>query len=113
MNLADSGAGWRVRQRDCSALSDNATVCLERPTTGWQWNAANVGFNLNADMALYKEFTVATDGEPGCDYNSCAAAATAGDVEDFAGDNSLWLGEFSVVFQKMLAQGATGLQSLS
>ena len=44
---------------------------------------------------------------------SCAAAATAGDVEDFAGDNSLWLGEFSVVFQKMLAQGATGLQSLS
>ena len=34
----------------------NTSLCGEGQTTGWQWNARDVGFNLNADVALVKVY---------------------------------------------------------
>ena len=42
-NIADSNAGWKARQRTIDGV-----------TSGWQWSATGVGFNISPDMALYK-----------------------------------------------------------
>ena len=51
-NIEDTGISWTARQRDCDNLGVDG--CEEDETTGWQWVAAAIGFNLNPDMALYK-----------------------------------------------------------
>ena len=67
---------------------------------------------LNVDVALYKDIVVDSDGESSCDFDSCAAAATADLVEEFAASNDVWMPEFTKVYTKMLAHGATSLSDL-
>ena len=52
-------------------------------------------------------------GESSCDFTTCEAADTASAVEAFAASNDAWISEFTKVFTKMLAHGASGLQDLS
>jgi len=60
-------------------------------------------------MALYKDFTVDSEGKPSCTYSACGASPTATDVEEFAGSNQAWIDDFSLVFTKMLQHGYTSL----
>ena len=70
--MTDSTVNWRLAQRNCVNLNVETDLCVDGETTGklikvylkldilkdiylgWQWFAAGVGFNLNADMALVK-----------------------------------------------------------
>jgi len=110
-NIVDDTISWNKRQRNCDNLG--VDYCADGETTGWQWTAAAVGFNLNPDMALYKDFTVDAEGEPSCSFSACGASPTATDVEDFALTNQNWMDEFSLVFVKMLQHGYTALNTVS
>eukprot|EP00091_Calanus_sinicus_P008647 TRINITY_DN207_c0_g1_i12.p1 TRINITY_DN207_c0_g1~~TRINITY_DN207_c0_g1_i12.p1 ORF type:complete len:462 (+),score=130.76 TRINITY_DN207_c0_g1_i12:106-1491(+) len=107
INIANSSLGWRAFQKPCENLPNaDISACQAGQMTGWSWNVAATGFNLNADMAIYKNFSVQDSGEPDCTYEECPLSPTAPDVEEFAQDNSLWIDEFSSIYTKMLAHGA-------
>ena len=53
------------------------------------------------------------DGESSCDFTTCESASTASVVEEFAASNDVWITEFTKVFTKMQAQGASELNDLS
>ena len=57
INMADSNLDWRVKTKDCIDLTSpdhDIDQCADGQSTGWQWNVPHIGFNLNADMALFK-----------------------------------------------------------
>ena len=42
-------------QRPCETINNvDHELCEEGQTTGYQWTVGFTGFNLNADMAIYK-----------------------------------------------------------
>ena len=43
----------------------------ETTTPVYEWIARDVGFILNSDMGIYKEFTVNADGSSSCTYDAC------------------------------------------
>ena len=43
----------------------------------WEYFTASVGFNLPADVALYKKFTCDADGKPDCEFQDCELADTS------------------------------------
>eukprot|EP00092_Neocalanus_flemingeri_P012654 GFUD01013637.1.p1 GENE.GFUD01013637.1~~GFUD01013637.1.p1 ORF type:complete len:333 (+),score=66.13 GFUD01013637.1:73-1071(+) len=107
---------WTLAQRRCTSLPDpdhNSELCSAGQKTGWQWNVAGLGFNLNADMALFKDFDTDSDGEPSCTYTTCPSAPTASVVEEFAASNTVWIEDFSKVYTKMLAHGSDLLQDVN
>eukprot|EP00092_Neocalanus_flemingeri_P022530 GFUD01024432.1.p1 GENE.GFUD01024432.1~~GFUD01024432.1.p1 ORF type:complete len:422 (+),score=86.93 GFUD01024432.1:153-1268(+) len=105
---------WTLAQRLCTSLSNvDSDLCSNGQTTGWQWNVAGLGFNLNADMALFKDFDTDSDGKPSCTYTTCPPATTTTDVEEFAASNTVWIQEFSKVYTKMLAHGSHQLQDVN
>ena len=98
--MCDSTIGWT--QRDVG--TDDSR---------WQWSASGVAFMLNVDMSLYKDIEVDSDGESSCDFDTCAAAPTESVVEAYAASNDVWMADFTAVYTKMLAHGASNLQDLS
>jgi len=88
--MVDSANTWR--QRDVS----------EDGTPAYEWIARDVGFMLNADMAIYKEFTLDDDGISSCTYDNCPATASAATVEKYAASNDVWFPDFAAVFTKMV-----------
>lgn len=75
--MVNSSLDWRVRQRSCESLNNvNVSECSGQ-RTGWQWTAGGVGFNLNADMSIFKYFSADADGKPSCDYQTCPLSLTA------------------------------------
>jgi len=110
-NIVDDTISWNARQRNCASLG--VDDCEDGETTGWQWTAARIGFNLNPDMALYKEFDISTEGEPSCSFSQCPSSATATVVEEYAQSNTVWVDDFSLVFAKMLEHGYRGLNDVS
>ena len=89
--MINSDNSWR--QRDVS--SDDTSPAI-------QWNAAGVGFMLNSDMAIYKEFTVDEDGNSSCTYDACPVSDSAELVEKFAASNDDWIPAFAAVFTRMV-----------
>ena len=76
--VRESGIDWRLRQRTCENILDDPSLCSEGQTTGWQYTTSGtVGFNLVADMALYQNFTVDSDGRPDCEYSQCNLSETS------------------------------------
>jgi len=110
--LTVAGIDWKLRQRHCTRLLADPSLCHQGQTTGWQYFASGTGFNLVADMALYQSFSVDEDGKPDCDYNSCALSETHSDVEDLAANNVYFIQEFSKVYEKLLAHKSENLQFL-
>ena len=88
--MIESANTWR--QRDVS----------ETDTPVYEWIARNVGFMLNSDMAIYKEFTVNDDGSSSCTYDNCPATDSAATVEKYAASNDVWFPDFAAVFTKMV-----------
>ena len=55
INMANSSLDWKIVKRDCNDLTNVDTdQCANGQTTGTQWNSPSIGFNLNADMAIFK-----------------------------------------------------------
>jgi len=105
------GTSWRLNSRACTELNGvAASLCGEGQTTNWQYSIGGVGFNLPADMALYQNFTVDSDGKPSCDYEDCDLSDTASYVEDFASSNDYFIQEFSNVYAKVLSHGYDNLE---
>merc|ERR1712025_1500530 len=111
-NLIDSD--WQLTQRKCTNLNDIDTDDCESDdqVSKWEYFAASVGFNLPADVALYKEFICDTDGKPDCEFDDCDLADTASYVQNFADSDTYFVQEFSSVYQKMLSTGYTALQTV-
>eukprot|EP00238_Polyblepharides_amylifera_P000501 CAMPEP_0196572712 /NCGR_PEP_ID=MMETSP1081-20130531/2704_1 /TAXON_ID=36882 /ORGANISM="Pyramimonas amylifera, Strain CCMP720" /LENGTH=376 /DNA_ID=CAMNT_0041890119 /DNA_START=187 /DNA_END=1317 /DNA_ORIENTATION=+ len=77
----------------------------------WVHGDSSTGMMLNADMALLKD--IKPDPQvSNCAYAECGKSPTAGIVETFANDNSLFVREFSSVFQKMIEHGYSNLKEL-
>jgi len=111
--VRESGIDWRLRQRTCENVLDDPSPCSEGQTTGWQYTTSgSVGFNLVADMAIYQNFTVDTDGRPDCDYSQCNLSETSSYVENFATSNEEFIQEFSKVYTKLLSHGYDNLQNV-
>merc|ERR1712038_484289 len=91
-------------------VSGQTSLCGEGQTTNWQYSIGGVGFNLPADMALYQNFTVDSEGKPSCDYEDCDLSNTASYVEDFASSNDYFIQEFSNVYAKVLSHGYDNLE---
>jgi len=105
-NLANDSINWRQVQRDCTNLNNVDTdLCKESQTTGWQWTARDVGFNLNTDVALVKYFDTDGGGEASCDFSDCPESSSASIVEEFAQSNDVFIEEFSAVYTKLLSTG--------
>ena len=86
---------WALTQRKCSNLPDIDTDLCEsedqvnQPPTldhnspptiqvsKWEYFTASVGFNLPADVAIYKKFTCDTDGKPDCEFEDCEDVDTS------------------------------------
>ena len=64
-------------------------------------------------LLLFKDIQVNAEGQSSCNMGTCAASPTAEVVEAFAASNDAWISEFTPVFTKMLAHGASNLQDLS
>jgi len=112
-HLTDQEVNWRSVQRACPKLkSVDTDLCEDEQTTGWQWTASGVGFNLNADMALVKDFDTDAEGKPSCDFSDCPDSTSASIVEEFAASNGLFIEEFSDVYTKLLSTGYESLQSV-
>lgn len=103
-HMTDNTINWRLAQRNCISLNVETELCEDGQTTGWQWFAAGIGFNLNADMALVKYFDTDTEGMP--DSPSASIAA------EFAASNDLFIQEFSAIYAKLLSTGYDNLLSL-
>jgi len=87
--MIDAANNWK--QRDVS----------EDTTPAYQWNAKGVGFMLNSDMAIYKDFTLNDDGSSSCTYANCPTTNSAATVEKYAVSNADWIPDFASVFTKM------------
>merc|ERR1719397_2317677 len=117
-HMTDDSVNWKLAQRACTKLNSVDTdLCEDEQTTGWQWSAAGVGFNLNADMALVKEillqyFETDAEGKPSCDFSECPDSSSASIAEEFAESNDLFIEEFSAIYSKLLSTGYDNLQSL-
>lgn len=105
--LVDSSISWKHR--------DNTKDTKDTDGSHWQWNAKETGFMLTADVSLYKDITVDSDGKSTCTTMSDCPRAdddTAAVVEEFAASNQVWVPEFVEAFTKMLANGSN-LQDLT
>jgi len=112
-HMVNSSLDWKLLTKDCASLTNiDTTQCSANQTTGWQWQVPGTAFNINADMALYKEFSVDSEGKPSCEYADCPLSASANFAESFSDDNDAWIQTFSNVYFQMLKNGYTTLQSL-
>jgi len=111
--MRDNGVTWRLTQRDCTALPVDTDLCADDQTTAWQYISGGVGFNLPADVALYQNFTVDSDGQPSCTFDECDLSETSSYVEDFANSNEYFVEEFGKVYTKVLSKGYDNLQTLT
>lgn len=102
MVLVDPSNNW--------VHSDNTP---NKNTSHWQWDAEGVAFMIDADVALYKDIQIDSDGHSSCEYTACEDAPTAEIVERYAFDNSLWINDFANVYTKMIGHGYTNLNDLS
>merc|ERR1719397_791074 len=112
-HLTDDSINWRLVKRSCRRLNSVDTeLCEEEQTTGWQWTASGVGFNLNADMALVKDFETDAEGQPSCQFSECPDSSSASIAKEFAESNALFIEEFSAIYSKLFSTGYDSLQSL-
>merc|ERR1712038_26988 len=111
-HMTDSTVNWRLAQRNCISLNVETELCEDGQTTGWQWFAAGVGFNFNADMALVKYFDTDSEGMPSCDFAGCPDSPSASIAAEFAASNDLFIQEFSAIYAKLLSTGYDSLQSV-
>jgi len=114
--VSSAGINWRLTQRECSSITDptiDTSLCTAGQTTEWQYIGGGVGINLPADMAIYQNFTLDTEGKPECDYSDCDLAPTSSYVEQFAASNDYFVQEFSSVFAKMISRGYDNLAIIS
>jgi len=105
---------WALAQRRCANLPDIDTDLCESDdqVSKWEYFTASVGFNLPADVAIYKKFTCDADGKPDCEFDVCEDADTSSYVVDFANSNTYFVEEFSKVYAKMLSTGYTSLTTV-
>ena len=119
----------------------NTSLCEEGQTTGWQWNARDVGFNLNADVALVKVCLLINiyyshfprtfkltlkESRPASSRlapslpqqgltrtkNSQTISNNFSIAEELAQSNDQFVEEFSAVYTKLLSTGYEGLLSV-
>ena len=76
-NMVNESLGWRLVTKTCESLPNVDTSLCNGEVTGWEWNVGFTGFNLNADMAIYKYFSVDGEGKPSCEYESCPLSPSA------------------------------------
>merc|ERR1711915_965035 len=89
--MVDEANNWR--QRD---VSETSTPVI-------QWNAdPNVGFMLNSDMAIYKEFELDEAGVSSCTYDECLLTDSADLVKRYAASNADWVADFAPVYIKVV-----------
>jgi len=89
--MIDAANSWK--QRD---VSEDSTPVI-------QWNADDdVGFMLNSDMAIYKEFNLAEDGVSSCTYDECLLTDSAATVQKYAASNADWIADFAPVYTKVV-----------
>jgi len=112
-HMVNSSLDWKLRTRDCASLTNvDTTQCTTDQTTGWQWQVPGTAFDINADMALYKDFSVDAEGKPSCEYADCPLSDSASFAQEFSDSNDAWIQEFSNVYSQMLNNGYTTLQSV-
>ena len=99
--MASTGAGWRQRDVDLTGSSPKV-----------QWNS-RTGMMLNADMGLYKDFTLNENGEASCAYNDCGETPGASKVLEYGNSNAVWVRDFESVFTKMINHGAENPQEIA
>jgi len=85
---------------------------LTSPRGKYEWRVEDQGRDilmLNSDMSLIIHiddyFHPLLDDRVLCLVDTCPASEVRSIVEEFAGDNQLWLNEFVTVFQKMITTG--------
>ena len=76
-NMVNQSLDWRLVTKTCESLPNVDADQCSGEVTGWEWNVGFTGFNLNADMSLYKYFSVDDEGKPSCDYSSCPLSPSA------------------------------------
>ena len=59
------------------SIPNNPLIIKTNQVSKWEYFTASVGFNLPADVALYKEFSCDADGKPDCEFDDCELSATA------------------------------------
>ena len=80
-------------RKPCDQIPNaDTSLCTPGQQTGWEWNVGFTGFNLNADMALFKvssvageywhhillqHFDVDDEGKPSCEYADCPLSPSA------------------------------------
>jgi len=99
--MVNSENNWR--QKDVSRDTTSPAI---------QWNARRVGFMLNSDMAIYKDFLLDEDGNSSCTYDDCPASASAELVEKYAASNEDWIPAFAAVFTKMVEHVDVALENI-
>jgi len=113
-HMTDDTVNWKLSQRTCANLNSVDTdLCDDGETTGWQWSAQGVGFNLNADMALVKSFNTDAEGKPDCEFASCPDSASRSIAQEFAASNAIFIQEFSAIYSKLLSTGYDTLQTVA
>jgi len=104
-NMVNDSLEWKVVTKTCKSIPNvNSSLCTGQ-ITGWEWNAGFTGFNLNTDMAIFKHFSVDSEGKPSCEYQDCPLSPSARYAISFGRSNDIWLQEFSNVYFKMLKNG--------
>ena len=96
-----SSPGWSQRNVDLTGSSPKV-----------QWNS-RTGMMLNADMGLFKDFTLNQNGEASCAYDKCGATPGAAKVLEYSKSNAVWVRDFESVFTKMINHGAENLQKVA
>ena len=59
------------------SIPNNPLIIKTNQVSKWEYFTASVGFNLPADVALYKEFRCDADGKPDCEFDDCELSATS------------------------------------
>jgi len=111
-NMVNSSLNWKLVTKTCESLPNVESNLCHGEVTGWEWNVGFTGFNLNADMAIYKHFSVDADGKPSCEYVDCPLSSSARYAISFGESNDVWIQEFSKVYFNMLKNGYRRLKNV-